>query len=834
MAVLLGGSSTEHAWRTDRALSFDLAVNVSNISLVRTAQVVDGGIFIDATSAGFSGLVVRRPLELNATQGLRLTLRYDKYNRTSSGGADGYTPRITLKLLRLVTPPSGGTSILPESLSNLDGFDEVASAEIRQYTPSTTSYVDIGSEQESTSATCIDKSVSSTGLLRALIDPDASSSSLCTNGERTKLGVVWLGGELSEVSNGDSTLEEVCAAYPSSDGWIEGPCLENNMSYFVAVGVDLYYGSVAYGVRAVALDVSIRDSSVAAETTTTLEPTLPDQPISTATTTTGPNLATTAAAVALHKEYFPSIQAAWILPGLTSVPTFAGVVDAGISSATDVEIWEWRHGDINMGGSSGRSPISLGYMYNQMLDFDPSDLQFQLRYRSVQLAQNASISPSSSPAVTSVVDGPLYENFTLHFDVDTVFDMDLTSDPSHGSATSIFGVPFKVGYTASTTHSGFVLYQDPPWNVDAWSGQASGGSLFVLSFERFDALQLALNSTRCAGDFIVEYVSAVDNTRRFATQWTPVELIDDYFETSASATSRVPGNASEIARQESLDHPYSKVDLPQYRVLRWKPPVDWYIATLNDGTGVTYGGGQYFGNTDLTAKSGLVFAVRISWKEFGDSSCSRPPLLNSVYQRRWISPVGNISHSFPVIANASYGPRLSFDDRYLMIPGWDPSNDRDNDGYVDDYEFENRNNLQASARMRHEARVIPLGKMWSTHSAWCIRNVWNDELRLWVSEYAKHEWMSEGLAGAYNDDMFKLVGPEQFKISRGGNVSSDIAMYGLHNLAGTFGGAFVEHWMHSHQYVYVFSPNLLATKCNLTCAQRLGFFWLSQMVSRSS
>ena len=39
--------------------------------------------------------------------------------------------------------------------------------------------------------------------------------------------------------------------------------------------------------------------------------------------------------------------------------------------------------------------------------------------------------------------------------------------------------------------------------------------------------------------------------------------------------------------------------------IRWKPPLNWLIATLNDGSGVSYGGGQSFGNS-LLSKGGVV------------------------------------------------------------------------------------------------------------------------------------------------------------------------------------------------------------------------------------
>ncbi len=46
---------------------------------------------------------------------------------------------------------------------------------------------------------------------------------------------------------------------------------------------------------------------------------------------------------------------------------------------------------------------------------------------------------------------------------------------------------------------------------------------------------------------------------------------------------------------------------------------------------------------------------------------------------------------------------------YLQLPGWDSRNDRNNDGYVDDDEFVNLVNPQATARFRWQSRVMKSG-----------------------------------------------------------------------------------------------------------------------------
>lgn len=53
----------------------------------------------------------------------------------------------------------------------------------------------------------------------------------------------------------------------------------------------------------------------------------------------------------------------------------------------------------------------------------------------------------------------------------------------------------------------------------------------------------------------------------------------------------------------------------------------------------------------------------------------------------------------------------------LPLPGWDPANDANGDGYVDDAEFSARVNPAASARFRYKSRAVPLGRMWSSSSS---------------------------------------------------------------------------------------------------------------------
>lgn len=248
---------------------------------------------------------------------------------------------------------------------------------------------------------------------------------------------------------------------------------------------------------------------------------------------------------------FPSILASWILPGNPEAPTDADTLQA-YPTADSVQRWELLQTDAAFGGSVGdynatRSITSVGYMYNQMLEYDPGDKEMWLRLRALSQEED-------------------YESFFLHFSVDTTFILD---HPEHSTQTSLVGRPWVVGWTASDTHSGFWLYQTPPWeDVPAWSNAASNGGLYVWSFERFDELSLSLSGFAADGHLVVQYPSMVAATtygvERHVVQWSNLTNLTD-----------------------------DTNNLRQTGKLQFTPPDDWIMAATHDGSRKTYGGGPH-------------------------------------------------------------------------------------------------------------------------------------------------------------------------------------------------------------------------------------------------
>ena len=108
--------------------------------------------------------------------------------------------------------------------------------------------------------------------------------------------------------------------------------------------------------------------------------------------------------------------------------------------------------------------------------------------------------------------------------------------------------------------------------------------------------------------------------------------------------------------------------------------------------------------------------------------------------------------------------------QYVTIPGWDPINDINRDGYIDDTEYQQRQNSSASARLPYQARLIPLGRMWDENSALCYVNLFPANNRALLNNYLYQHWQQQGYQGAYNDSLYHIPNSSQFPIAEGGRI----------------------------------------------------------------
>ena len=410
----------------------------------------------------------------------------------------------------------------------------------------------------------------------------------------------------------------------------------------------------------------------------------------------------------LTASYSFAAGTAIVLPGLHQP---AIDLDNSPMSERDVIDWEITNNDIVFGSYADKSDneriTAIGYMYSQKLELNSGWLEDDLR-------NNAALN------------GINFEDFFLHFSEDTVI---AEVDKTHGENTLLNRKPMIVGYTASEDHAGFWLYQQPPWDADVFESFEQGGALYVYHAEQFDRLTLKFSQFASGGQFWLEYPTEVDAHGQ-VSQWSVLDLKKD-----------------------------KTLNMTKNQSVLWNLPSDWVRATTHDGSGASYGSGQYFGST-FVRDGGRLYVVRIRWQ--GDNADDRPHL-NEVKLR----------NSFPVVkvTNAS---EVTTDSRAISqwrkIRGFDVSADLNQDNYLSQSEYKNRTNKKATARFRWESRVVPFGRMWSQNSSWALTNVANPDYLSAVHAYYQQSWAEQGLNGAYNDDTNKLLGENQFYVYSGGTV----------------------------------------------------------------
>ncbi|QUJ68166.1 hypothetical protein KDD30_03180 [Photobacterium sp. GJ3] len=101
----------------------------------------------------------------------------------------------------------------------------------------------------------------------------------------------------------------------------------------------------------------------------------------------------------------------------------------------------------------------------------------------------------------------------------------------------------------------------------------------------------------------------------------------------------------------------------------------------------------------------------------------------------------------------------------LTIPGWDPRNDRDNNGMLSDEEFELRANAAASARFPYQARVIVVDESASAECTYQT-NLTDPAIRNLIQGWYRYHWQREAAAGG---DL-SHVRPVQQRVLSGGKL----------------------------------------------------------------
>ncbi|CAK1863991.1 hypothetical protein F0248_10240 [Vibrio crassostreae] len=414
--------------------------------------------------------------------------------------------------------------------------------------------------------------------------------------------------------------------------------------------------------------------------------------------------------------YAFAVSTAVVLPGQHE----AGVDLSGSPLSENAVIdWEISNSDIVFGAYADKADneraTTIGYMYNQVMAMNSGWLENDLRNQ-------------------AEVEGLNFEDYFLHFSEDTVI---AEVDNTHGENTLLNRKPMIVGYTSGEDHAGFWLYQEPPWDADVFENFEQGGALYVYHAEQFERLTFNFSQFAGSGELWIEYPTVIDS-RGMVSRWERLDIKKD-------RTLNMTKNQSVI----------------------WNLPNDWVRATTHDGSGASYGGGQYFGSTFLR-DGGRLYVVRVRWQS--ENADDRPRLKEV-----------ELKNSFPTVkltdapSTTPDGDAIS---QWRKIRGFDVSADLDGDNYLSPSEYRNRTNKNATARFRWESRVVPFGRMWSANSSWSLTNVANTDYLSAIHRYYKQSWASQGLNGAYNDDTNKLIGSNQFYVHSGGHVQELGAVVG--------------------------------------------------------
>ena len=383
-------------------------------------------------------------------------------------------------------------------------------------------------------------------------------------------------------------------------------------------------------------------------------------------------------------EVYPSTATAWVIPGYHAENYDS--MGYPISTKEQLIDWELNHADIVFGSNYDKSAadkiINLGYIYAQKIDFSPTSVGFNLREYAERVNEN-------------------YEDYFLHFSEDTIVQ---GLYPDHSIYTPLNRRPWVAGWTADESHSGFLIWKFPPYEIQPFKGSEKGGCVFVYMPEKFDQIEFVLKSIAITGRLVVKYPSGVDESNGVVNQW----------------------NTSDSDMMDGTN------GLKTSGVISWRPASDWVKAATYDPGNKT---GQFFGNKYI--KEGKKFYVVKICRIDGD--INDQPVVQDIMIKDFM-------------------PYINKSNQKRLIRGWDSKNDRNDDEYIDDSEFNSRANTTASARFRYESRVTPLGNMWGKTSNFQRPDFLNPSYRTAIANVISQEWIKDSLAGAYNDDVFKLEG----------------------------------------------------------------------------
>jgi len=315
----------------------------------------------------------------------------------------------------------------------------------------------------------------------------------------------------------------------------------------------------------------------------------------------------------------------------------------------------------------------------------------------------------------AIDNGHNYEDFFLHYQQDTW--LNLTTVYENQAAWA--GIPVGIGYTRSTNDTGVTLVPPGPWNADVFSGTGNGGYFYLADPEKFaEATFFFQRGGSNDGTIKIQYASAVDNYFNI-TAWSDL----------TSITSDSTHNFTQNGR------------------IGWTPPADWKWA---------------YNPVPNKTSQRYAYWLRVS----PGQSYRQRPLVNNVQTRTWY----HLSLYFGSGMRMSMMPPPNI---YVKSLGWDSLNDLNHDGYLEDNEYANLLDHNATARFRYEAR-IPWNSIGNEPNRTdCFVNTANLHYRQDVVQNYTWWWAYSGYNGGYNDNFWVNVSNQVIQVRDGGLLANE-------------------------------------------------------------
>ncbi|SQD79520.1 hypothetical protein [Moritella yayanosii] len=300
-----------------------------------------------------------------------------------------------------------------------------------------------------------------------------------------------------------------------------------------------------------------------------------------------------------------------------------------------------------------------------------------------------------------------YESLFLHFQNDTELELPKNTN---GHLTPLYGVPEVVAINNTDPQATPIQLLVMPLTKPVTLVHQQ--TLYLLSSEKLDGLTLQFNIQ--------------DENEQLSSSSVNI----------AYATSAIDSSVSNPTNEYQNWQPLTKNTLSNTTKIHWRPPQTWPRVAFTPVL-----------NPQMSVAHARFFVIKITI-----NTPSAGLQLTAINLPSW------------------YKIRLHGEKQHVTISGWDPINDINKDSYIDDREYAKRKNRQASARFPYQARLVPLGRMWSPQSSFCYTNLFTVSNRKLFAQYLTQHWQAQGFVGAYNDDLYRIPGKVQFPSINEGTV----------------------------------------------------------------